>query len=127
MTAKKFRDRIESLCTHVLFDCNGKACGVDTFDAGHFDMWCGEISWRHTEHCGPEKSACPRQGGAQTALSTAGIKLFGGVSVDADKAVEAFINETLEYNPDAKCSLHEHNHGEGHTCGEHGCGNHSCH
>ena len=28
---------------------------------------------------------------------------------------------------DAKCSLHEHNHGEGHTCGEHGCGNHSCH
>ncbi len=28
---------------------------------------------------------------------------------------------------DAKYSHHEHNHGEGHTCGEHGCGNHSCH
>ena len=42
MTAKKLRDRIESLCTHVLFDYNGKACGVDPFDAGHFDMWCGE-------------------------------------------------------------------------------------
>ena len=39
-------------------------------------------------------------GGAQTALAAAGIKLFGGVSGDADKAVEAFINETLEYNPD---------------------------
>ena len=47
--------------------------------------------------------------------------------VDADKAVEAFINETLDYNPDVKCSHHEHSHGEGHTCGEHGCGSHSCH
>ena len=66
-------------------------------------------------------------GGAQTALAAAGINLFGGVSGDADKAVEAFINETLEYNPDVKCSHHEHSHGEGHTCGEHGCGSHSCH
>ena len=66
-------------------------------------------------------------GGAQTALAAAGIKLFGGVSGDADEAVEAFINETLEYNPDVKCSHHEHSHGEGHTCGEHGCGSHSCH
>ena len=66
-------------------------------------------------------------GGAQTALAAAGIKLFGGVSGDADEAVEAFINETLEYNPDVKCSHHEHNHEEGHTCGEHGCGSHSCH
>ena len=57
----------------------------------------------------------------------AGIKLFGGVSGDADKAVEVFINDTLDYNPDVKCSHHEHNHGEGHTCGEHGCGSHSCH
>ena len=66
-------------------------------------------------------------GGAQTALAAAGIKLFGGVSGDADEAVEAFINETLDYNPDVRCSHHEHNHGEGHTCGEHGCGSHSCH
>ena len=58
-------------------------------------------------------------GGAQTALAAAGIKLFGGVSGDADEAVEAFINETLAYNPNVKCSHHEHNHGEGHTCGEH--------
>ena len=66
-------------------------------------------------------------GGAQTALAAAGIKLFGGVSGDADKAVEVFINDTLDYNPDVKCSHHEHSHGEGYTCGEHGCGNHSCH
>lgn len=68
-----------------------------------------------------------RDGGAQIALAAAGIKLFGGVSGDADKAVEVFINDTLDYNPDVKCSHHEHNHGEGHTCGEHGCGSHSCH
>ena len=34
---------------------------------------------------------------------------------------------TETFKIDAKCSLHEHNHGEGHTCGEHRCGNHSCH
>ena len=66
-------------------------------------------------------------GGAQTALAAAGIKLFGGVSGDADEAVNAFINETLDYNPEVKCSHHEHNHEEGHACGEHGCGSHSCH
>ena len=36
-------------------------------------------------------------GGAQTALAAAGIKLFGGVSGDADKAVEAFINDTFSF------------------------------
>ncbi len=45
----------------------------------------------------------------------------------AAEAGEGIMSETLEYNPDVKCSHHEHNHGEGHTCGEHGCGSHSCH
>ena len=42
-------------------------------------------------------------------------------------AVEAFVNGTLDYNPDVKCNHHDHNHGEEHNCGDHGCGNHSCH
>ena len=41
-------------------------------------------------------------GGAQTALAAAGIELFGGVSGDADEAVNALINETLDYNPEVK-------------------------
>ena len=61
-------------------------------------------------------------GGAQVALSNAGIKLFGGVQGNADKAVEAFLANTLEYDPEAKCDHHDHEHGEGHTCGEHGSG-----
>ena len=65
-------------------------------------------------------------GGAQMALSDAGIKLFGGVQGDADKAVEAYLNGQLSYNPDVKCNHHGHEHGEGHTCGEHGCGG-NCH
>lgn len=65
-------------------------------------------------------------GGAQMALSTAGIRLYGGVSGDADKVVEEFIAGNLAYNPDVKCDHHEH-HGEGHVCGEHGCGGeHHC-
>ena len=66
-------------------------------------------------------------GGAQIALAQAGIKLFGGVQGSADAAVNAFISNSLEYNPDVKCNHHDHTHGEGHTCGDHGCGNHSCH
>ena len=65
-------------------------------------------------------------GGAQMALSTAGIRLYGGVSGDADKVVEEFIAGNLVYNPEVKCDHHEH-HGEGHVCGEHGCGGeHHC-
>lgn len=63
-------------------------------------------------------------GGAQMALADANIKLFGGVSGNADAAVEAFLAGNLAYNPNVQCNHHDHNHGEGHTCGDHGCGNH---
>ncbi len=63
-------------------------------------------------------------GGAQTALAQAGIKLFGGVSGNADEAVKAYLAGNLSFNPDIKCSHHDHEHGEGHTCGTHGCGKH---
>ena len=59
-------------------------------------------------------------GSAQMALAAAGIKLYGGVSGSADAAVEALLAGNLDYNPAVKCNHHEH--GEGHTCGEHGCG-----
>lgn len=64
-------------------------------------------------------------GGAQMALAQAGIRLFGGVSGSADDAVNAFINGTLGYNPDVKCN-HHHDHGEGHSCGDHHHEGHSC-
>jgi len=64
-------------------------------------------------------------GGAQMALAEAGIKLYGGVSGDADKAVEALLGGTLGFDPNVKCDHHGH-HGEGHSCGDHGCG-HNCH
>jgi len=64
-------------------------------------------------------------GGAQTALAAAGIKLYGGVSGNADVAVQAFLEGKLDYNPDIKCNHHEHE--EGHNCGSYGCGNHGCH
>ena len=66
-------------------------------------------------------------GGAQMALETLDIKLYGGVSGNADAAVEAFLANSLEYNPDVKCSHHDHEHGgETHSCGSHGCGKGSC-
>ena len=70
-------------------------------------------------------------GGAQMALAAAGIKLYGGVSGNADEAVQAFLAGNLGYNPDVHCSHHEHEHSCGeHACGEekHGCaGNGGCH
>ena len=65
-------------------------------------------------------------GGAQMALAAAGIRLFGGVSGDADEAVEAFAAGNLTFNPNVQCNHHDHHHGEGHTCGDHGCGSHNC-
>ena len=61
-------------------------------------------------------------GGAQMALAQAGIRLYGGVSGDADEAVELFLAGMLEYNPNVQCNHHDHHHSEGHACGEHGCG-----
>ena len=64
-------------------------------------------------------------GGAQMALAQAGIKLYGGVSGDADNAVNAFINGTLGYDPDVKCNHHDHG-DSGHSCGSHSCGSGNC-
>lgn len=63
-------------------------------------------------------------GGAQMALAAAGIRLYGGVSGDADAAAAALAAGELNYDPNARCDHHHHD-GE-HTCGEHGCGEHSC-
>lgn len=65
--------------------------------------------------------------GAQNALANAGIKLYGGVQGDADKAVESFVSGVLSYNPDVKCDHHgEHHHGE-HNCASHSCSDKGCH
>lgn len=61
-------------------------------------------------------------GGAQVALSEAGIKLYGGVSGNADEAVKALMEERLDYNPDVKCN----HHGEGHNCSDHHDEDHHC-
>ncbi len=63
-------------------------------------------------------------GGARAALDEAGIELYGGVSGEADAAVEALLKGTLSFDPAAKCEHHEHQHGEGHSCGSGGCGHH---
>ena len=66
-------------------------------------------------------------GGAQMALQQAGIALYGGCSGDADAAVEDLLAGTLRFNPNVRCNHHDHEHGEGHTCGDHGCGSdHHC-
>ncbi len=62
-------------------------------------------------------------GGAQNALTNAGIRFFGGVKGDCDKAVQAYLAGELTYNPNVTCN----HHGEGHTCSGHTCGDHKCH
>ena len=67
-------------------------------------------------------------GGAQAALSEAGITLYGGVSGNADEAVKALLKGKLNYDPNVKCDHHgeDHNcaggHDDGHHCGGH-CAN----
>jgi predicted Fe-Mo cluster-binding NifX family protein len=66
--------------------------------------------------------------GAQNALAQAGIQVFGGVSGMADDAVHAYLAGNLKFNTDVHCSHHDHEHSEGHSCGEHKCGEdkHGC-
>ena len=64
-------------------------------------------------------------GGAKRALSEADIKLFGGVSGEADQAVEDFLAGKLNFDPEAACSHGGEHHGEhhgDHVCGDQGCG-----
>ena len=63
-------------------------------------------------------------GGARVALDAAGIRLYPGVSGDADKAVEALLSGNLDFNPDYQCNHHEEHHGG--DCGQHNCGEHQC-
>lgn len=95
---------------------------VDTNGSGH-----GALAGFLVEH-GADVLICGGiGGGAQVALAEADIKLYGGVTGSADEAVAAYLSGTLPYNPDVRCSHHDHEHGEeAHTCGEHGCGSHSC-
>ncbi|MEG1858926.1 MAG: NifB/NifX family molybdenum-iron cluster-binding protein [Christensenellaceae bacterium] len=66
-------------------------------------------------------------GGAQSALSEAGIKLFGGVCGNADDAVKALIGNNLKFNPDVTCDHHDSEHGDAlHTCGDNDCGSGNC-
>ena len=92
---------------------------VDTNGQGH-----GALAGFLTE-AGADVLICGGIGsGAQSALATAGIKLYGGVSGAADEAVEAYLAGKLDYNPDVRCSHHEHEH----SCAEHKCGEdkHGC-
>ena len=65
-------------------------------------------------------------GGALAALREHGIIVYGGAHGDADAAVEALIAGNLDFDPNVRCNHHDHEHSEGHTCGDHGCGSHSC-
>ena len=64
--------------------------------------------------------------GAQMALAEAGIRVYGGVTGDADAAAAALASGTLDFDPDARCDHHGEHHHDG-ACGSHGCGGHSCH
>ena len=59
-------------------------------------------------------------GGAKRALEEAGIRLFGGVSGNADKAVESLLKDELHYDSEASCDHQGHHHGDG--CAQQGCG-----
>ena len=59
-------------------------------------------------------------GGAQAALTEAGIELCAGAKGDTDQTVEAYLKGEL-VSTGVNCD----HHGEGHSCGDHGDG-HSC-
>ena len=66
-------------------------------------------------------------GGARNALASAGIRLYGGASGDADGRVADLLAGKLDYDPDVHCDHHGEDHEHGHSCGgrgHQGCGGH---
>ncbi|MEL7622824.1 MAG: NifB/NifX family molybdenum-iron cluster-binding protein [Clostridiales bacterium] len=63
-------------------------------------------------------------GGAKRALAEANIKLYGGVSGSADKAVQELLGGTLSFDSEASCNHHGQHHDA--ECGEQGHGDHGC-
>lgn len=101
---------------------DGKVAGaqvMDTNGSGHGAIAGMLSAWKvDTLICGGIGA------GAQTALAEAGIRFYGGVSGNADEAVEALLAGKLVFDPNVHCDHHGegHHHGNGH-CGEdkHGC------
>ncbi len=62
-------------------------------------------------------------GGAKSALSEAGIRIYPGVEGDVDQSVKSLLSDKLKFNPDTLCDHHHDEDGE-HECGHHGesCG-----
>ena len=117
-----------------LYEVNGTEIAkeeiVGTEGSGH-----GALAGFLREH-GVDTLICGGIGaGAQNALASAGIRLYGGVTGSADEAVKALLAGSLDFNPDVHCDHHDHGHhghghchghGEGHGAG-HACGPHGCH
>lgn len=64
--------------------------------------------------------------GAINNLQKAGIEILPGVMGEADMAVEDYLAGILEYDPNTRCSHHEHDH----NCSDHDCSSHhhgDCH
>lgn len=56
-------------------------------------------------------------GGAKQALAEAKIRLYGGVTGDADRAVANLLTDQLAFDSDATCEHHGEHHGG--VCGGH--------
>ena len=50
-----------------------------------------------------------------------GILVIPGLQGDVDIAVSSYLDGSLTASTIPTCDHHDHEHGEGHTCGEHGC------
>lgn len=89
---------------------------VDTLGNGH-----GALAGFLTS-LGVNALICGGMGsGAKTALSQAGILIFGGVTGEADKAVADLIAGKLMFDPNVHCDHHGEHHHDGHDCGHHSC------
>ena len=96
------------ICSAAVFGTNGQGHGAlaGFLSAKNVDVLiCGGIG-----------------GGAQAALAEVGIRVYGGVTGNADDAVQALLAGNLLYDPDVHCN-HHGNGEQGHSCGK----GHSCH
>jgi predicted Fe-Mo cluster-binding NifX family protein len=98
---------------------------VNTMGSGH-----GALA-TFLQDLGIEALICGGIGlGARSALDSAKIDIYPGVSGNADEEVEAFLKDRLQFNPDTVCEHHhEENHEATHlgdSCQGHDCAGEPC-
>ncbi len=113
MYFKKYADNDYEAVCDFLIELNAR-------DTSHINWNWARFEWMY-EHPEFNKDLIESIGLWIDDGNVVGAAIYAGASGNTDTAVEALIAGTLDASGEANCDHHDHEHGEGHSCGHGGC------